>query len=377
MRQLRGRQKQLLYILAAVAVTISTVGNPIPVKAEKSESAVVQESRGGCEESDDRLYYVALGDSIPNGYCADQESEIVSYPELIAEDIREISGEEMELSRETKNGLTTTKLNEVILRRPEVQEELQRADVVTMTIGANDLMNEFKKVAKEILNNETRFHTVDEALQALESGIKENPLLLFKVAGAISDWDYDSFEARWKETMVSINSMRSENSQFVVTTIYNPVEKMELPGTLNAVVNSVISKMNDIIWKHADEYGYQVVELLESGIGELTQSDGLHPNQSGQNLICTLTEAQMDMSVFEEIRAEKEAAARAEQAAEEAAAQAEKEAREKAAAEEARREKEIQKKREAAGFVGVAAAVGMMAVLKKSEEKKSEEKKQE
>lgn len=370
MRQLRGRQKQLLYVLTAVAVMISMAANLVSVHAEEPESTVVQESRTAPDESDDRLYYVALGDSIPNGYCADQESEITGYPELIAEDIREISGEETELSKETKNGLTTTKLNKVILRRPEVQEELQRADVVTMTIGANDLMNEFKKVAREILNNETRFHTADEALQALQTGIRENPLLLLKVAGAISNWDYDSFEARWKETMDSINSARSEKSQFVVTTIYNPVEKMELPGTLNAVVNSVISKMNDIIWKHADEYGYQVVELLQSGIGELTQSDGLHPNQNGQNLICTLTEEQMDMSTFEEIRAKKEAAVRAEQAAEEAAARAEKEAREKAAAEKARREKEIQKKREAASFAGIAVAVGLMAVLKKSEEKK-------
>lgn len=91
-----------------------------------------------------------------------------------------------------------------------------------------------------------------------------------------------------------------------VTTIYNPMEGRELPGTLNAVLESVISGMNEIMWKHAEEYGYQVVDLFNSGIEELTQSDGLHPNQDGQDMIRMLMENELDLSVFQSKESDEE-----------------------------------------------------------------------
>lgn len=316
------------------------------------------------------IHYIALGDSIPNGYSADEETEIVNYPTLLAEDIEEVSGTETELDHPTKNGLTTTKLNNVILQQPEVQEELAEADVITLTIGSNDLMNEFKKVSREILNNETKFRTADEALKALQDGISENPLLLVKVAGAIAGWDYDSFEEQWKLALETICSYRQEDSQMVVTTIYNPVEKMELPGTLNAVVNNLISTMNDIIWDYAEEYDYEVVDLFDSEIGEYTQSDGLHPNQRGQELICSLIEEQLDMQRFEDIRMEKE-----KEEAEIAEARAEEERRaaeeEKKEAEERERQVRLERREKTVkrvllgGGVILAAAAGYFVYRKK------------
>ena len=84
-----------------------------------------------------------------------------------------------------------------------------------------------------------------------------------------------------------------------VTAIYNPVENAELPGTLNAVVKNLIAKMNEIIYEHAEEYDYQVVDLLSSDIAEHTQSDGLHPDQQGQELIRNLIESSLDMQIVQ------------------------------------------------------------------------------
>lgn len=244
---------------------LGSIATPICAVAEESEAVEMQD---GEMQDDGILEYVALGDSISNGYSADPESEIISYPQLIAHDLEEMAGEDVELSKDTKNGLTTTKLNSVILKRKQVQESLQKADFVTVTIGANDLMNQFKKVSKEILNNNTRFSTANQALAALQDGIKANPLLLVKVVSAISNWDYTSFEDDWKLTMENIDSMRPANSEMIVTTIYNPVESMELPGTLNSIVEGLISKMNDIIVSYADDYDYKVVpgpRVLQEG----------------------------------------------------------------------------------------------------------------
>ena len=155
------------------------------------------------------------------------------------------------MAQHTKNGLTTTKLNETFLTQPEVQESLSDADIITLTIGANDLMNEFKKVSREILGSKTRYHTADEALLALQEGISANPLLLVDVITAITGWDYDSFEKQWILAVETIHNYRKPNSQMVVTTIYNPVENADLPDTLNSVVKNLITKMNEIIYEHA------------------------------------------------------------------------------------------------------------------------------
>lgn len=330
---------------------------------EQQETSDLQEEQE--EIIDDGIWeYVALGDSISNGYSADLESEIISYPQLIANDVKEIAGEEVELARDTKNGLTTTKLNSVILQREDVQESLKKADFVTVTIGANDLMNQFKKVSREILNNNTRFLTANQAVEALQDGIKANPLLLVKVVSAISNWDYTSFEDQWKLAMENIDSMRPEGSEMVVTTIYNPTESMELPGTLNAIVEGLISKMNDIIISYADDYDYRVVELMDSGIGEKVQSDGLHPSQDGQQLICDLMEETAKSEPFEEIKEYREEQEREKQEALEAAKrQKEQEEAEKKAQEEAR-----ERKKTAMSCVLLAVAVGLMALLKKKTE---------
>lgn len=307
----------------------------------------------GCALEDGVIEYVALGDSIPNGYCAAGEPEMVNYPNLLVSDLQELGGGCVEFSQFTKNGLSAKKMNKTMLQDEEVLSELENADVVTMTIGANDLMNEFKKAAREILNNEKKFHDVYEALDALQVGISENPLLLVKCAGAIGDWDYAAFETEWIAAVETINEKRPGQSQFVVTTIYNPVEQMELPGTLNAVVEMVISKMNDTICEHAEEYNYQVVDLFDSGIGECTQSDGLHPNQEGQELIHDLIVGELELDAFSNEKRNEAIEAQKQKEMEEAA----KEALEKAERAKAERKKQIVK------YIGLGAAVVCLIVI--------------
>lgn len=232
--------------------------------------------------------YTAMGDSIPNGYMAKNETEIQAYPELLSEKLSVVYGREVLLSKYTKNGLSSEKLLQTYLQQEEVRTSLHRSDLITLTIGSNDLLNQFKQVARDILNTDQKFYTAQEALETLQDAVSENPFLLVKCITAIAEWDYQSFESTWREVMLQIGANRKENSQMVVTTIYNPVESVELPSTLNAVVENIISKLNEIIWNCSEEYDYKVVDLFSTEIGRETQLDGLHPNQHGQNLISSL-----------------------------------------------------------------------------------------
>ncbi|MEF9941212.1 MAG: GDSL-type esterase/lipase family protein [Lachnospiraceae bacterium] len=256
------------------------------------------------EATSESIYYTALGDSIANGYQLDTSSKLIAYPQLITTDLELISNRQTILSSYAKNGLTTAKLNTTFLTQPEVIDSLQKADVITVTIGANDLMNKFKQVTREILGNRQHFKTVDEALLSLQTEVTKNPLLLVKVIGAIGSWDYNSFEEQWIQAMQTIANYRKTDAQLIVTTIYNPVNKMELPGTLNIVVENIIKKMNRIIEQSSEEYHYIAIDLFDSSIAEHTQSDGLHPNQEGQQLIQNLIEEQIDINSFESTKKE-------------------------------------------------------------------------
>ena len=50
---------------------------------------------------------------------------------------------------------------------------LAKADVIFITIGSNDLLNECKRVVQEILKTDTKFKSADEALASLKEFCKE------------------------------------------------------------------------------------------------------------------------------------------------------------------------------------------------------------
>lgn len=350
-------RKIILFLLSTVFLIFTMPFGGSVSAAERSQTAETKE--------DGPAWYIALGDSIPNGYHGAGEPEVTSYPILIAGDLHKASGRDIWISRFTKNGLTTKKLNSTVLSEPEVQQMLSQAELVTLTIGSNDLMNEFKKVSREILNNKTRFYTADEALAALQEGIEENPLLLMNVVSAIGSWDYAAFEEQWVLAIATISACCKPDTQIAATTIYNPMKGRELPGTLNAVIESVISGMNEIIWKYKEEYGYHVVDLFDSGVEELTQSDGLHPNQDGQDMIRMLMENELDLSAFQAKESDEEVL-RMQKELEEAA-------RKKAQEAEQKRQQERRKRVLVGG--GIAAGVclalaGIILLVKKYRRKK-------
>lgn len=242
------------------------------------------------------LYVAVLGDSIAKGYCADKSVEIVPYAELAAERIAGQEDRLYEVENFAKNGLDSVRLNAEILEQEEVRESIGRADIIFITVGSNDLLNECKNTVREILDIDTKFKSAEQALKVLEDAMAENPLLIVNIIAALGGWDYQSFLEEWKQMMTTVNGLRKEEAIVIVTNIYNPVENMELPSTMNGTAEDIIGNMNVIIEGYAGEYDYTVADVFSSGILEHVQADGLHPDQEGQELIadlvCGIYEAQ-------------------------------------------------------------------------------------
>ena len=248
------------------------------------------------QTADTPLYVAVLGDSIAKGYCADKSVEIVPYAELAAERIAGQEDRLYEVGNFAKNGLDSVRLNAEILEQEEVREGIGRADIIFITVGSNDLLNECKNTVREILDIDTKFKSAEQALKVLEDAMAENPLLIVNIIAALGGWDYQSFLEEWKQMMTTVNGLRKEEAIVIVTNIYNPVENMELPSTMNGTAEDIIGNMNVIIEGYAGEYDYAVADVFSSGILEHVQADGLHPDQEGQELIadlvCGIYEAQ-------------------------------------------------------------------------------------
>lgn len=239
----------------------------------------------GIDEGSEKYEYTALGDSIPNGYTVSEDDDLKSYPQLLAEDINKEEEIQVNLSRYTKNGITVNGLYGKYLTDGDVQEDLKKADLITVTIGANDILKKFRELYKEVFDADMKVRDIQTILKIIKEETADNPQILDEAAEIISGWDCEDFEEDWKNAMESIRKNRKEDAKVIVTTIYNPVGELESLGILNQVAVRMLERMNQIIADYSEMYGYQTVDLSEVGTGGYLQSDRLHPNQQGQQLI--------------------------------------------------------------------------------------------
>lgn len=299
-----GRFLAWLLILLSYVVMVGTVGGTLPCKAEELADTADSEAPEEIKEDEkpkwegDRIYCVALGDSIAKGYAGRGQEDLRSYTQLIADQVSEETGIAAECENFAKNGRDSARLNSEILSAEETLAALDRADIITLTIGANDLMQEFRKAAQEVLGTDRQFLSVYDAFNALQEGVEGNPLLIVKILDVLNNWDYAIFEEQWTTAMETIKEHRKDTAQLIVTNIYNPVGQIELPESMNDIVEDIILNMNQIMYDHAEEYDYRVVDLFDSEICEHTQEDGLHPNQEGQELIAGLAAEKIDTGIF-------------------------------------------------------------------------------
>lgn len=241
-------------------------------------------------DSAESIEYVALGDSIPNGYSVLEDDGLTAYPQLLAEAIEMEEEITVNLSRYTKNGLTTNGLYEKYLSDAKVQEDLKKADLITVTIGANDILNKFRELYRETFDEDIdtqdkEAQRIRNVLKNIQNEISDDPKLLAEAAETIYGWDCDEFEEDWRMVMEHISRSRKKEAKVIVTMIYDPVGEIEALGVLNQVTAALIGEMNEIISENAEVYGYQAADVSEIRTGQYLQSDGLHPDQQGQRLI--------------------------------------------------------------------------------------------
>ena len=242
--------------------------------------------------------YVALGDSITTGYGLD---EAQSFAEQIAEQ------EGYTLTNLAKDGATSSMLL-TSLSDSEVSSAIASADLITITIGGNDLMNALYAYLAEEYNNKQNSDTpitaadVKASLAGTLSEIPQVAMLSF-AASKIPDFPDSTAANTALSTFATnfssiISAIKGNNSsaEIIVVNQYNPYSRLSTGNLLDlSALDSAVQALNTAISSGATA-GYTVADVY-TAFEEATENPcnasvslpsinlDFHPNAAGHSLI--------------------------------------------------------------------------------------------
>ena len=248
--------------------------------------------------------YVALGDSITTGYGLD---EAQSFAEQIAEQEGYTLNDSL-----ARDGATSTDLLEVV-RSEANADTLKNADLITVTIGGNDLMNALyaylaEKYNKQNSDTPITAEDVKASLAGEEGAVVHQITMLFFAISNISDFQSSSiansaYDTLWDNFVEIIETIRkiNQNAQLIVVNQYNPYSHLTagIPGLdLSSVISafdSAVQALNVGISSGEAIAGYTVADVYtefeqaENNPCNASVSPSInldfHPNATGHGLI--------------------------------------------------------------------------------------------
>jgi lysophospholipase L1-like esterase len=238
--------------------------------------------------------YVVLGDSIAYGYNLGlAEKNFATY-------IGENS--DFEVTNHAVVGMTS---EELLAKLVSGEFDVSNADLVTVTIGSNDLLHPFTdiisqdlgitagsyeeiitEIAKKYLLNPKEIKTT---LEKIKEDLENNPVF----NDAIEKYKNETFPA-----IISEITSKNPNAEIVVTNLYNPFYGVKFLGllTLGEIAEGYISQMNttftNIGYKTADVYSYFESHGLTNVNLNLEEPTKMsldpHPNAQGHMVFFTI-----------------------------------------------------------------------------------------
>lgn len=235
----------------------------------------------------DTVNYVAFGDSISYGYGLENINDGFVY---LVEDYLNTK-----VSNYAVNGLTSTELVEM-LDTGEYDESIADADVITITIGSNDILLPFIDMIY------TSFELEGDLTTALKDWYDNSSTLtqvtcLNRLKYTIDkdetlDASCENFKENTLPTIINDIKELNPDCEILVTEFYNPYYKINVNGmfALGDIVDEYIQKLNSAL--DASSEDYTIVPIYEDfNTTGLTNADidtfnmDPHPNIEGHKVI--------------------------------------------------------------------------------------------
>ena len=210
----------------------------------------------------DKIGYVSLGDSIAAGHTINSEwasdygegsqygkngntSTVIvpnSYTDLIQKELKNVNVDKIVSAKSfARSGDTVADLIEK-LSHDVVRNEIAKAKLVTVCIGANDVLQPAMSHLDEYINT--------GSLSAIESTVEGNLTILD------TDSNPNSYTSLFNK-LAEINP----NAKYVFTTIYNPYKYLWLDEGQNGFFAPVLSTIPDMTI-----FGFGIDELIKEGL---------------------------------------------------------------------------------------------------------------
>lgn len=200
--------------------------------------------------------YVALGDSISFGMSA---ANNIGYTAMFSNHLKSLEQySSLVFLNKSQPGFTTSDLLEQITI-PSVQADLLNADIVTISIGGNNLLAPFIASIAAGLNVPANINAITTAIagnpEAAASLLKslqnpDNPLAAQLNAGL------QKFAEDFPNIILTVRTL-APNSKIYVNTLYNPLPASD---PLYNQYNTLISAINSGIITGSGTLGYNVVD---------------------------------------------------------------------------------------------------------------------
>lgn len=270
-----------------------------------------------CALAEQETVYLALGDSITAGWGLNAEAGEKGFPELLAESMG------YTLVNRAVSGYRTA---DVIaqLADPAAAADVARADVITLTIGGNDMIALLLELTAQTYNtmaavsmpgaplitaqdvmtilsdpNDLRQQTIMGCAQLAMTGSPEMGIPPLQENGAVAA-GLEAYAAALGQLLTALRTLNPDVT-IVVATQYNPY--MELEGSfaeMNAGVAEGLTGLNAAIIANAPVGGYLVADVNAAFIaagGDLCNADAatgnmdVHPNAAGHAVIAQAMQA--------------------------------------------------------------------------------------
>lgn len=220
----------------------------ISVDIKEAVTRVVEGAMGIFVKED--LKIVAIGDSLTQG--VGDESDNGGYVGILEQSLKNEENQHIKIKNYGKRGNRTDQLLKR-LNKEEISDSIEEADIILMTIGANDIM----RIVKE---NFTDLN--------YEDFVKEQT----------------RYETRLQSVLDTIDVKNPEANIYLLG-IYNPFNQYfsEVPE-----LGQIMKDWNSISKKVSSQYSnvtfIPIADIFE-GSSELYYEDNFHPNQEGYQLI--------------------------------------------------------------------------------------------
>lgn len=209
------------------------------------------------------IQIIALGDSLTEGVgISEDETGFVEYLATLLEN--EVNSVIIEQNNYGKSGDKVRQLINKISEDKDLQNNLRKADIITITIGGNDLMkvfrdNIFNNLSSEIIDTNKKIYLRDlKELYSLIRKSSESPIYHLGV--------YNPFYLHFNEIdgfQKSVEEWNNQTEEFIQnqTNVYFiPINDLLYKGTgfnyENVKINDLLSSEDDF---HPNVTGYQII----------------------------------------------------------------------------------------------------------------------